>query len=256
MNWPLGKMTFGELNFLKNLLLKNWKEIPQNKIFTCLTISKCTYSMVLSTTCVTVSWLLTNQPSSNHTPSSVKQGHTVWRSQGGWCCISADMGPNPFTAVSASLWVSHAVVADSFLHLWKCGCPSPRVSAEAVTCASSLDWGPVISRKGEVVQLGARAIPALFISARESGMRGCGAPGGSRGDETQGTGSPRRRGCWTDQTADVPSLKRLLPLFSVTAIHPWRSFSPCKTAVECCEAPVNLLLLCCSWGQKSRSFSS
>lgn len=51
--------------------------------------------MVLSTTCVTVNWFLTNQPSSNHTQSSVKQGHTVWRSQGGWRCISADMGPDP-----------------------------------------------------------------------------------------------------------------------------------------------------------------
>jgi len=143
-----------------------------------------------------------------------------------------------------------------FLHLWKCGCPSPRVSREAVTCASSLDWGPAISRKGEVVQHGPRATPALFIFARGSGMRGCGAAGGSRGDETQGTGSSRRRGCWTDQRPMSPQLKRLLPLFSVTAIHPWRSFSPCKTAVECSEAPVNLLLPCCSWGWKSRSFSS
>lgn len=103
-------------------------------------------------------------------------------------------------------------------------------------------------QEGEVVQHGPRATPALFIFARGSGMRGCGAAGGSRGDETQGTGSSRRRGCWTDQRPMSPQLKRLLPLFSVTAIHPWRSFSPCKTAVECSEAPVNLLLPCCSWG--------
>lgn len=180
VNWPLGKLTLGELNF--------FKKIYSHIIFTCLTISKCTYSTDLSTTCVMVNWLLTNQPSSNHTRSSVKQGHTVWRSQGGWRCISADMGPGSiglsFTAVSASLWVSHAAVADSFLHLWKCGCPSPWVPGEAVTCASSLDWGPAISRKGEVVQRGPRATPALFISARESGMRGCGARGGNHADET------------------------------------------------------------------------
>lgn len=95
MNWPLGKLTFGELNFLKNLFLKNWKKIPYNKIFICLTISKCTYSIVLSTTCMTVNWFLTNQPSSNHTRSSVKQGHVVWRSQGGWRCISATWALDP-----------------------------------------------------------------------------------------------------------------------------------------------------------------
>lgn len=143
-----------------------------------------------------------------------------------------------------------------FLHLWKCGCPSPRVSGEAVTCASSLDWGPAISRKGEVVQHRPRATPALFISAR--GVRD--ARMWCRRWEpwrwNTGDRELQKKGLLDRPTADVPSLKRLLPLFSVTAIHPWRSFSPCKTAVECSEAPVNLLLPCCSWGWKSRSFSS
>ena len=37
-----------------------------------------------------------------------------------------------------------------------------------------------------MVQRGPRATAALFISARGSGMRGCGARGGNYGDERRG----------------------------------------------------------------------
>ena len=146
-------------------------------------------------------------------------------------------------AVSASLWVSYAMAADSFLHLWKCGCPSPRVSREAVTSASSLDWSPATWRKGEGVQRGPRATPALFISARESGMWGCGAPGGNYGDERPGQRGSRR-GCWTDQTTDVPTLKCLLQCYCHPPLEKRLSLkNGCRMQQSPCKPLTSLLFL-------------